>query len=367
VAGSGPLTAQLWSSIDATYGAILEHPFITGLTDGSLDQAAFRFYVIQDAHYLREFARALSVAAARAPEERDIAMFNEHAAGAIAVERQLHESFFSDFGVSEADVAATPMAPTNLAYTSYLLAVAYGESFAQALAALLPCYWIYWEVGKQLLERGSPDALYRRWIATYRSEENAAIVKAVLALTDRVGENLSTSERDSMQATSRPPPATNGCSGTWAIARSSGRSKHGAASASVTSDRPSKWSTPTHLRGSANASPYGPPASSGPCPSSRRAAGCRPVPRSRAKRTSALIVTAAPPPGEAALSTPPTPAGIQLQQGAYCRPSPSSRSLASASPECSARSIGAACSRSAGTVAFRGLPLLRARGRAAGI
>jgi thiaminase (transcriptional activator TenA) len=143
VTGSGPLTAQLWSSIDATYGAILEHSFIAGLTDGSLDQAAFRFYVIQDAHYLREFARALSVAAARAPEERDIAMFNEHAAGAIAVERQLHESFFSDFGVSEADVAATPMAPTNLAYTSYLLAVAYGESFPQALAALLPCYWIY--------------------------------------------------------------------------------------------------------------------------------------------------------------------------------------------------------------------------------
>jgi thiaminase/transcriptional activator TenA len=124
VTGSGPLTAELWSSIDATYGAILEHPFIAGLTDGSLDQAAFRVYVIQDAHYLREFARALSVAAARAPEERDIAMFNEHAAGAIAVERQLHESFFSDFGVSEADVAATPMAPTNLAYTSYLLAVA---------------------------------------------------------------------------------------------------------------------------------------------------------------------------------------------------------------------------------------------------
>jgi TENA/THI-4/PQQC family len=92
--GSGSLTAQLWSSIDATYGAILEHPLIAGLTDGSLDQAAFRFYVIQDAHYLREFARGLSVAAARAPEERDIAMFNEHAAGAIAVERPAARELF---------------------------------------------------------------------------------------------------------------------------------------------------------------------------------------------------------------------------------------------------------------------------------
>ena len=175
--GSGLLTAELWSSIDATYGAILEHPFIAGLTDGSLDQAAFRFYVIQDAHYLREFARALSVAAARAPRESDIAMFNEHAAGAIAVERQLHESFFSDFGLSESDVAATPMAPTNLAYTSYLLAVAFGGSFPQALGALLPCYWIYWEVGYQLRERGSPDPLYQRWIATYGGEEYGPYVQ----------------------------------------------------------------------------------------------------------------------------------------------------------------------------------------------
>ena len=246
--GSGPLTVQLWSSIDATYGAILEHPFIAGLTDGSLDQAAFRFYVIQDAHYLREFARALSVAAARAPEERDIAMFNEHAAGAIAVERQLHESFFSDFGLSETDVAATPMAPTNLAYTSYLLAVAYGGSFPEALGALLPCYWIYWEVGKQLLERGSPDTLYQRWIATYGGEEYAAIVKAVIALTDRVGENLSTSERDSMLGNFQTTARYEWISGTWAIASSSGRSsQHGAASGSVASDRLS-WSAPTHLR-----------------------------------------------------------------------------------------------------------------------
>jgi thiaminase/transcriptional activator TenA len=66
------------------------------------------------------------------------------------------------------------------------------------LGALLPCYWIYSEVGKQLLECGSPDALYQRWIATYGSEEYGTIVHAVLALTDRVDENLSTSERDSV-------------------------------------------------------------------------------------------------------------------------------------------------------------------------
>ncbi|MGH2946041.1 MAG: TenA family protein [Solirubrobacteraceae bacterium] len=144
-----PFSQALWSEIEATYAAILEHPFIAGLTDGTLKRDAFRFYVVQDAHYLHEYARAFSVAAARAPSEPDIAMFAQHAAGAIKVERSLHESFFRDFGLSDEEVAATPVAPTNLAYTSYLLAVAYGGSFPEALEALLPCYWIYWEVGKE--------------------------------------------------------------------------------------------------------------------------------------------------------------------------------------------------------------------------
>ncbi len=188
-------SAELWAGIEDSYAAILEHPFVTGLADGTLDRAAFELYVVQDAHYLREYARALSVAAARAPAEADIAMFAAHAAEAIAVERSLHETFFAEFGLDEAQVAATPMAPTNLAYTSYLLATAYGGSFAEALGAVLPCYWIYWEVGKALVERGSPDPLYARWIETYGGDEFAVVVRQVLDLTDRIGPSLGTADR----------------------------------------------------------------------------------------------------------------------------------------------------------------------------
>lgn len=193
-----PLTNRLWGSIEGTYQAILEHPFIKGLSDGTLDPDTFTFYAIQDALYLRDYARALSICAAKAPNEEAIEMFSEHAAGAIAVERQLHESFFREFGLGDEEVRGTEMAPTNLAYTSYLLAVAYGGSFPEALGAVVPCYWIYWEVGKVLLERGSPNPLYQRWIDTYAGDEFAGIVGAVLALTDEVGETLSEGEESKM-------------------------------------------------------------------------------------------------------------------------------------------------------------------------
>src|SRR5258705_8103364 len=192
-------TSELWRSIEPIYAAILRHPFLRGLTDGSLPRESFKFYAVQDALYLREFARALSLAGARATEDDWIIMFNEHAAGALKVERALHEGFFRDFGLTPADVAATPLAPTNLAYTSYLLAVAYGAPFHENMAALLPCYWIYWEVGKELERRGSSDPLYTRWIGTYASGEFGALVEAVLAATNAMAARVGEPERDAMR------------------------------------------------------------------------------------------------------------------------------------------------------------------------
>ena len=192
-------TGALWRAIEPIYAAILAHPFLRGLTDGSLPGETFRFYAVQDALYLRDFARALSLAAAHAPREEWIIMLNEHAAGALTVERTLHESFFKEFGLSPQAVAATPLAPTNLAYTSYLLAVAHGGPFHEAVAALLPCYWIYWEVGKTLERAGSRDPLYTRWIGTYASEEFGAVVRAVLECTDTLAAELREEDRLAMR------------------------------------------------------------------------------------------------------------------------------------------------------------------------
>jgi thiaminase/transcriptional activator TenA len=192
-------TKEVWAAMEPIYAAILAHPFVLGLTDGSLPRESFRFYAVQDALYLREFARALSVAAARAPDDDWIIMFNEHAANALRVERALHEGFFREFGLTPAAVAATPLAPVNQAYTSYLLSVAYGAPFHENVAALLPCYWIYWEVGKTLERAGSVDPLYARWIATYASEEFGAVVRAVLSAVDAVAARLGATERDAMR------------------------------------------------------------------------------------------------------------------------------------------------------------------------
>jgi thiaminase/transcriptional activator TenA len=192
------LAARLWQAMDGIYRQVLVHPFLVGLTDGSLPRESFHHFVVQDAHYLRGFARALTVCAAKAPTEDDTRMFAEHAAGAIAAEQSMHAELVDALGSSVAEAAAVPAAPTTVAYTSHLLATTYGGSFAEGLGAVLPCYWIYARVGEALLERSAPDPLYARWIAMYGGEDFQSVVDAVLAVTDRVGASLSASEIERM-------------------------------------------------------------------------------------------------------------------------------------------------------------------------
>jgi thiaminase (transcriptional activator TenA) len=191
---SDRFTDQLWQGIDGIYSAILVHPFLTGLTDGTLPPDTFAFYVVQDLLYLKGYAEALAAVASRAPDTAGTEMFARHAAG-VAIEAKLHDSLLADLGLDPASVNVAEPAPTTLAYTSYLLASARGGSYAEGVAAVLPCYWIYWEVGKELLRRGSPDPRYQRWIDTYGGEEFADVVREVLAATDELGPILAPPER----------------------------------------------------------------------------------------------------------------------------------------------------------------------------
>jgi thiaminase/transcriptional activator TenA len=198
---------RLWRDVEPIFAAILEHPFLTGLTDGTLPESSFAYYLAQDAHYLREYARALAVVAAKSPTHADTAMFGRHAAETAEVEMALHETLLPQLGIDPDALDAIPASPTTTAYTSYLLANVYGGSFAEGLAAVLPCYWIYQRVGEALVSRGSPDIRYQTWINTYAGDAFAETVAEVLTLADRTGPGLGADDerraRDHFVTTSR--------------------------------------------------------------------------------------------------------------------------------------------------------------------
>ena len=169
----------------ALRAAIHRLPFNQELAAGVLARDRFQGYIVQDAIYLGQFSRALAIAAARAPDGATLQSFAGSAARAVAVEQTLHETYLTQFGLDPGQIAAAEPSPDCLAYTSYLLAVAYHEPWEVLIAALLPCFWIYWEVGNEIAARAAPDNPYRAWIDTYADEAFGAAVRRVIAAADR--------------------------------------------------------------------------------------------------------------------------------------------------------------------------------------
>jgi thiaminase/transcriptional activator TenA len=153
-------------------------------------RSRFEFYLLQDSHYLRAFGQALSVLASKAPREEWAIVLNEHAADALKTERQLHEGILASYGLTRTAIANAVVAPSNHAYTSHLLAAVHQRPFAEGLAAVLPCYWVYWEVGKALKKKGSKNPDYQRWIDRYAASEVRQGGRQVLDMMDAEAASL---------------------------------------------------------------------------------------------------------------------------------------------------------------------------------
>src|SRR6516164_6180872 len=112
---------RLKTAASAEWRAYTEHPFTNGLADGSLAEAAFRHYLVQDYLFLIEFARAYALAVYKAPKLADM---REAAAGLSAiidVEMNLYVKLCAGWGLSPHDLERAPPAIETLAYTRYVL------------------------------------------------------------------------------------------------------------------------------------------------------------------------------------------------------------------------------------------------------
>jgi len=191
-------SSDAWARNIALYEKTRAMPFNQELASGQLDENAFRHYMIQDAHYLVAFGRALAIAAAKADHADGVVQFADAAKGAVIVERSLHAGFMKQFGIDSATFEATPLSPASHHYTSFLIATAWSAPYPVALAALLPCFWIYAEIGRDIQARAAKPNPYAAWIDAYAGEEFHALVRAVIATVDRAAEAASAETREAM-------------------------------------------------------------------------------------------------------------------------------------------------------------------------
>jgi thiaminase (transcriptional activator TenA) len=145
------VTSQdFWERAAPLIAVTEKHPFLVAMVDGTLDMENFRYYVVQDALYLKDFADSLRMLSKNEGiDKADSDRLEAFAVGAEEAELCLHNSFFKQWEISAEGVEQMPH---SLLYTSYMKRIVATRPHAEGLAVLLPCFWVYAHVGETMLK-----------------------------------------------------------------------------------------------------------------------------------------------------------------------------------------------------------------------
>lgn len=188
------LSTKAWENASPLIRAIKTHPFNQQLMRGNLNPDIFAYYITQDSRYLLDYSRSLALIAAKAPAEY-IRKFLQYSEMAFVAENQVvHDHFRKKFDIQE----SKKVTPATLNYGNFLLRTAAIEPLEVAIAAVLPCFWVYQEVGLSIAKESTSNNPFARWIETYSSKEFFTAVEEAIAIFDKVAEQASDSLQQQM-------------------------------------------------------------------------------------------------------------------------------------------------------------------------
>ena len=193
---AGPHTRRLWELTGQVWQEIMELPFIRGLASGRLPEEDFNFYLAQDALYLNRYSRALAELSTKAPDSAGQVMWAGAAAGCIEGEAELHRTWLAGRGMEDASANPVAPSPVTLAYTNFLVATAAVEPYVCGVAGVLPCFWLYAEIGLELTRANHDAHPFKAWLDTYADEEFLSGAREAIQRTEAAFEAASEAERE---------------------------------------------------------------------------------------------------------------------------------------------------------------------------
>ncbi len=150
--------------------SIKQLPFIIDLANGSLTIERFRYFILQDRIYIKAFSDTLNILQNRVPLAKDKAALNKFADEAIGAEKHILDSLGDLFPHDYIPVPSL-LVPNraNKIYCAYERDIVENSSLQNALAVLLPCFWVYSYIGLYIysLQKSVTNNPYKAWIEGY--------------------------------------------------------------------------------------------------------------------------------------------------------------------------------------------------------
>ncbi len=190
---------RLKAAAGADWHAYVEHDFVRRMGAGTLPEAAFRRYLVQDYLFLIQFARANALAAYKSRTLADMRRAQGALSAILDVELNLHVRLSARWGLSPDDLERAREEPATTAYTRFVLDCGASGDLLDLHTALAPCVIGYGEIGARLAAAMTPAGLethpYREWIAEYAGTAYQDVARAARLHLDELAARSMTERR----------------------------------------------------------------------------------------------------------------------------------------------------------------------------
>ncbi|MDY0394910.1 thiaminase II [Virgibacillus halophilus] len=177
----------------------LHHPFVQGIVRGDLPLSTFKNYIMQDIYYLKHYGKVHAFAAAHADDFSVAAKLADKARRTAQAELTVHQEHAKLLHITDEDIKNFKPAPTAYAYTSHMYRAALSGSLAQIVASMLPCYWLYADIGLKNKEAKPKEKIYENWIQTYASDWFQESTQEMIDLLDTLASEASNAEKEKIK------------------------------------------------------------------------------------------------------------------------------------------------------------------------
>ncbi|MFY0218185.1 thiaminase II [Bacillus cereus] len=192
---------RLLETVQPVWGMSHNHPFVVGMGDGTLEKDKFQYYIIQDYLYLLDYAKLYAIGVVKATNPQVMGKFAEQIDGILNGEMTIHKQYAKRLGISIEEIESAKPSAKNLAYTNYMMSVSQNGTLVELIAALLPCMWSYWEIGKRLnnIPGARDHEFFGEWIQGYSSEEYGNLCIWLIDLLNEMAVGKSETELERLE------------------------------------------------------------------------------------------------------------------------------------------------------------------------
>lgn len=187
------LADRLYKATEGLWTSYIEHPFVKGISDGTLDIEAFRFYMIQDYRYLLEYSKVFALGIVKSTDENVMRKFALMVKETLDGEMKIHKAYMERLGITHDEVINAKTALVNQSYTSYMLDIAFKGDVLDILVAVLSCAWSYQVIGQHhsKVDGAVQNEVFGEWIRGYSCKEYVDNTYEIIELVNRLGDGIS--------------------------------------------------------------------------------------------------------------------------------------------------------------------------------